>query len=96
MVISLTWCNNFYVKRTLECVQLFGCLIVTVVIGKIMVEYWIGSAFFSEKTGCILYCWFVRGRIKEKIDTIYAIKHQVYCIANIAQWSANTVLLFYL
>ena len=27
-----------------------------------------------------MYCWFVRGRIKDKIDTIYAIKHQVYCI----------------
>ena len=38
--------------------------------------------------------WFVRGRIKEKIDIIYAIKHQVYCIANTAQWSANTVLLY--
>ena len=40
-----------------------------------------------------LICWCMRGRIKEKIDTIYAIKHQVYSIANTAQWSANTVLL---
>ena len=39
-------------------------------------------------------CWFVRGRIKGKNGTIYAIKHQVYCIANTAQWLANTVLLF--
>ena len=40
-------------------------------------------------------CWFVCGRIKEKIDTI-AICHKtssVYCIANTAQWSTNTVLL---
>ena len=34
------------------------------------------------------------GKIKDKIDTIYAIKHQVYFIANTAQWLANTVLLF--
>ena len=36
-------------------------------------------------------CWFVHGRIKEKIDTIYVIKYQVYCIGNTVQWSANTV-----
>ena len=39
-------------------------------------------------------CWFVRGRIKEKISTIYAIKYQVYCMENTVQWSANTVQLF--
>ena len=42
----------------------------------------------------IMYCWFVRGRIKEKISTIYAIKYQVYCMENTVQWSANTVQLF--
>ena len=43
----------------------------------------------------LLYpCWFVRGRIKEKISTIYAIKYQVYCMENTVQWSANTVQLF--
>ena len=42
----------------------------------------------------IYNCWFVRGRIKEKIGTIYAIKNQVYCMENTAQWSANTVQLF--
>ena len=36
-------------------------------------------------------CWFVRGRIKEKISAIYAIKYQVYCMENTVQWSANTV-----
>ena len=41
-----------------------------------------------------VYCWFVRGRIKEKISTIYAIKYQVYCMENIVQWSANTAQLF--
>ena len=39
-------------------------------------------------------CWFVRGRIQEKISTIYAIKYQVYCMENTVQWSANTVQLF--
>ena len=43
---------------------------------------------------CKLDCWFVRGRIKEKISTIYAIKYQVYCMENTVQWSANTVQLF--
>ena len=33
----------------------------------------------------------MRGRIKEKISTIYAIKYQVYCMENTVQWSANTV-----
>ena len=43
-----------------------------------------------------MYCWFVRGRIKEKISTIilYAIKYQVYCMEDTVQWSANTVQLF--
>ena len=40
------------------------------------------------------YCWFVRGRIKEKIGTIYVIKYQVYCMENTAQWSVNTIQLF--
>ena len=31
-------------------------------------------------------CWFVHGRIKEKITTIYAIKYQVYCMENTVQW----------
>ena len=48
----------------------------------------------SEVLVAYNHCWFMRGRIKEKIDTIYAIKHQVYCIANTAEWLANTVLLF--
>ena len=39
-------------------------------------------------------CWFVRGRIKEKISTIYAIKDQVYCIEYTVQWLVNTVQLF--
>ena len=46
------------------------------------------------KVHCNYICWFVRGRIKEKIGTIYAIKYQVYCMENTAQWSANTVQLF--
>ena len=41
-----------------------------------------------------MICWFVRGRIKEKISTIYAIKYEVYCMENTVQWSANTVQLF--
>ena len=39
-------------------------------------------------------CWFVHGRIKEKISTIYTIKYHVYCMENTVQWSANTVQLF--
>ena len=46
----------------------------------------------SEYDNC--NCWFVCGRIKEKISTIYAIKYQVYCMENTVQWSANTVQLF--
>ena len=42
----------------------------------------------------IIICWFARGRIKEKISTIYAIKYQVYSMENTVQWSANTVQLF--
>ena len=42
----------------------------------------------------MVLCWFVRGRIKEKISTIYAIKYQVYCMENTVQWSANTAQLF--
>ena len=42
------------------------------------------------------FCWFVRGRIKEKISAIYAIKYQVYCMENIVQWSANTVVILIL
>ena len=49
---------------------------------------------FQRVVSTILYCWFVRGRIKEKISTIYAIKYQVYCMENTVQWSANTVQLF--
>ena len=40
--------------------------------------------------------WFVRGRIKEKISAIYAIKYQVYCMENTVQWSANTVVILIL
>ena len=43
-----------------------------------------------------IFVGFYMGKFKEKIDTIYAIKHQVCCIANTAQWSANTVLLYIL
>ena len=28
----------------------------------------------------VCICWFVCGRIKEKVSTIYAIKYQVYCM----------------
>ena len=38
-----------------------------------------------------LFCWFVCGRIKEKIGTLYAIKCLVCCMENTAHWSANTV-----
>ena len=39
-------------------------------------------------------CWFVRGRIKAKSSTLYAIKCQACCIANIVQLLKNTVQLF--
>ena len=52
------------------------------------------AALFTPKMRFIIFCWFVRGRIKEKISTIYAIKYQVYCMENTVQWSANTVQLF--
>ena len=38
-------------------------------------------------------CWLVRGRIKEKISTIYAIEY-VYCMENTVQWVVTTVQLF--
>ena len=52
--------------------------------------------FFNllKATQYLAICWFVRGRIKEKISTIYAIKYQVYCMENTVQWTANTVQLF--
>ena len=40
------------------------------------------------------YCLFVRGRIKEKIGTLYAINCLVCYMENTAHWSANTVQLF--
>ena len=39
-------------------------------------------------------CWFVCGRIKVKISTLYAIKCQACYIANTVQWLKNTVQLF--
>ena len=36
-------------------------------------------------------CWFVYGRIKEKIGFRYAIKYQVFHTENTAQWLVNTV-----
>ena len=39
-------------------------------------------------------CWFVRGRIKENISTIYAIKYQVYCMEYTVQWLVKAVQLF--
>ena len=50
---------------------------------------------YNTRNGALTsICWFVHGRIKEKISTIYAIEYQVYCMENTVQWSANTVQLF--
>ena len=61
---------------------------------------WCNTYIFTQRRVAFIkgavhrHCWFVRGRIKEKISTIYAIKYQVYCMENTVQWSANTVQLF--
>ena len=51
-----------------------------------VLNYMLGASYAHK----IIYCT-LRGRIKDKNSTLYAIKCQVRCIENTARWLTNTV-----